>query len=182
MGSNVGAWDRWYRGLDKDDPQPYGDTTTYVIAERHLKRLKVEDWGCGKGWFRSVHVGRYVGVDGSHTPFADITADLVTYRSDPRPSGILLRHVLEHNHQWEQILGNAIASATRRLAIILFTPMSKTGGTVTLGSTRMGDVMVPDLSLPHERILAALSGWETDWSDYTTATQYGRERVYLARR
>ena len=83
----------------------------------------VEDWGCGLGWFRRYisPPREYLGIDGSASPFADIVHDLRTYRSG-KPHGILMRHVLEHNHHWKPILDNAIASFTKGLCLILFTP------------------------------------------------------------
>jgi hypothetical protein len=33
-----------------------------------------------------------------------------------------LRHVLEHSYDWQKILDNAVASFTKRLCIVLFTP------------------------------------------------------------
>jgi hypothetical protein len=48
-------------------------------------------------------------------------ADLTEYVSECE--GIVLRHVLEHSYEWTKILDCAVASFTRRLIVILFTPL-----------------------------------------------------------
>lgn len=112
-------WTPWYLNADKQ--LPYGDTVTYFMAEDWLRGLDVEDWGCGYGWFKNVHYGNYKGIDGTNSRWCDKVEDLRTYKSSS--PGILLRHVLEHNHDWKQVLDNAVASFTKKLCIILFTPL-----------------------------------------------------------
>lgn len=176
--SNVGKWDQWYAGLDPDEPQPYGDTTTYDIAEGFLAGLDVEDWGCGKGYFRTVHHGGYLGIDGSQTPFADKIVNLCAYKS--ATEGILLRHVIEHNDAWEFILVNALMSAEKRIVLVLFTPMVDS---ITI-IARPADIGVPDIAFPHETMMGFFDNfnWTATWEDHATATQYGTERVYLLER
>lgn len=124
--TNLGKWDVWYRHDDGTEPGPYGDTPTYRMGADWLADCDlVEDWGCGKGWLRTLIASeRYRGIDGSCSPHADLIADLAKYRS--RPPGIFMRHVLEHDYRWEQILDNALASFTHRMALILFTPLVDT--------------------------------------------------------
>lgn len=177
--SNTGRWDGWYAGLDADEPQPYGDTVTYDIAAGWLSGLHVEDWGCGKGFFRTlVSPELYTGIDGSKTPFADVITDLCTYTSETE--GILLRHVLEHNERWERILSNALRSASRRIALVLFTPMA--GETREIARTPGLDV--PDISFCHDDLVSrfATEGWSAQFQDYQTNTQYGTERFYRLER
>src|SRR3954447_20891825 len=106
--ANLGKWDTWYAGLS--EPEPYGDVMSYRLAAEWLASCaSIADWGCGKGAFRGfVDADRYVGFDGSSTPFADRVVDLTDfgYASD----GILLRHVIEHDYEWRKILHNAAAS------------------------------------------------------------------------
>ncbi|MCA9069840.1 MAG: hypothetical protein KDA84_12995, partial [Planctomycetaceae bacterium] len=120
---NAGKWNGWYAGVNHS--RPFGKSTTYLRAAEYLQDLdQVEDWGCGLGWFRQyIPPEKYRGIDGSHSNFADHIVDLTTYRSDV--DGILLRHVLEHNYQWKQILQNAIASFKKKLCLILFTPFAE---------------------------------------------------------
>jgi hypothetical protein len=68
--------------------------------------------------------------------------DLVTYRTVA--DGIVLRHVLEHETAWAQLLDNAVTSFTRRLFIAIFTPMA---ATTTLLFTEPGYEHAPVLSL-----------------------------------
>jgi hypothetical protein len=140
--SNLGRWAPWYQGLD-DRPAPYCDTDTYRQAADWLADCAtVEDWGCGKGWFRQFTPGAYLGVDGTASPFADVVADLVTYQSDPRPEGILLRHVIEHEPRWAELLDNALASFTRRLCLIVFTPLAAETHQIAW----LDELGVPDIS------------------------------------
>lgn len=115
----LNKWAAWY--ADDAEQVPYGGDLSYQLAADWLDGLDVEDWGCGLGWYRLHHRGGYVGVDGTATRWCDVHADLATYRSTA--GGVLLRHVLEHNHQWADILDNAAATATRRLCIVVFTPL-----------------------------------------------------------
>ncbi len=114
--SNVGLWHDWNAGAD---PAPYSDSLTYELGAQFLESCSlVEDWGCGRGWMkqRVEALGcSYRGVDGSPSPFASIWADLVHYHSVV--PGIFMRHVLEHNRDWPEILDNAVGSFTRRMAI-----------------------------------------------------------------
>ncbi len=166
----LGTWSPWYSHLDP--PKPYGDQQTYHVAEQWLAGLDVEDWGCGYGWYRTIHTGGYLGVDG--TPgYADIVTDLVNYRSET--PGLLLRHVLDHNPLWLDILTNAAASCTHTLVVILFVPPTTDDTTQLVGWNRQ--LGVPDLALPHDTITDILP----EWVDYRTDTQHGVERVYVRR-
>jgi hypothetical protein len=167
----TGRWSPWYN--QPDPPRPYGDTTTYRIAEQWLAGLPVEDWGCGYGWYKTIHDGDYLGIDG--TPgYADIVTDLVTYRSET--PGLLLRHVLDHNVDWYDILTNAADSCTHTLVVILFVPPTRDDTTTLIGWNRQ--LGVPDLALPHDTI----ADYCPEWVDYRTDTQHGTERVYVRRR
>jgi hypothetical protein len=177
--SNLGKWDDWYKGLQpgQENIALYGEALTYRMAAAFLADAKdVEDWGCGKGGFRLFCQGRYKGVDGSHTPYADQIADLCTYRSSPE--GILLRHVLEHNYDWEKILHSAIQSFRKKLCIVLFTPFA-TGATTEIAHNRHLGVDVPDLSLSQAEIERHLHGlrWRL-FKDLATKSQYKVEHVY----
>jgi hypothetical protein len=62
--------------------------------------------------------------------------------------GILLRHVLDHNWCWEQILQNAIASFQKQLAIVIWLPMTA-GETIQVDTNFLG---TPDLRIPADRL------------------------------
>jgi hypothetical protein len=171
----LGLWDRWYQDLV--EPAPYGDTTTYHLGADWLKDCEtVEDWGCGKGWLRTlIEPGRYVGVDGSVTPFADVVADLAEYRS--ATPGLFMRHVLEHNDRWADILDNAAASFTQRMALIIFTPLVRHTRQIAWSD----DPGVPDIAF---NLSDLTNRFGCDWTHETLATntQYGAETVFrLAR-
>lgn len=158
-------------------PWPYGDETTYVKAMEFLADCAiVEDWGCGTGYARKYANGsKYIGVDGSKSRFCDVVADLRAYRSGP--DGILIRHVLEHNHDWRRILENAVASFRKKLAIVIFTPFSE--GTVQI-ATNWSDI--PDLSFRRQDLLDVFAGNPYTEETLETGTQYGKEHVFLVRR
>lgn len=175
--TNIGRWEAVY--ADVSEPSPYGDDTTYRIAADFLRRCRtVEDWGCGRGWFRGFlppDCG-YVGVDGSHSPFAERIADLETYRTTCE--GLLLRHVLEHNRGWRGILDNALASFTRRLALILFTPLAES----EVELARCGRTGAPDISLPEAELRQRLADFDVVTRDMRSRTHYGAETALLVTR
>lgn len=119
--SNVGRWDRTYAG--HLEPRPYSPTATYALGAEWLTGLDIEDWGCGLGWMRTlVPPERYRGIDGSRSKFADEVVDLAEYRS--ATPGLFMRHVLEHNTNWQRVLDNALASFTERMFLVIFTPLA----------------------------------------------------------
>src|SRR5665213_1564617 len=111
--SSVGLWDRHY-GL-ANETAPYGDSRTYQLAADWVASCdSVEDWGCGLGWLRKfISEEAYLGVDGSHSPFADVIDDIATRQTSCE--GLVMRHVIEHNYNWADILDNAVNSFTKRL-------------------------------------------------------------------
>jgi hypothetical protein len=173
--SNKGKWDRWCQGLR--EVQAYGDTVTYEMGGEFLRDCSVvEDWGAGKGWFKKfVPQGRYRGIDGSHTPFAEKIVDLVEYTSVV--PGIYMRHVLEHNYQWQFILANALRSFTERMVLVLFTPLSDTTHEIAYAD----DPGVPDISFSLEELLDIFktAGLKVEYQTLETATQYGVETVFF---
>jgi hypothetical protein len=145
--SNLGKWDPWFEGVR--DHRPFGDVQSYEKAARFLEDQQlVEDWGCGLAWFKQlIGPGRYRGVDGSKSAFADIITDLTDYTSSP--DGILMRHVLEHNHSWEKVLCNALGSFRRKMCLIFFTPFHEATGFTH------EQQMAPGKSVPYYRFAKA---------------------------
>jgi hypothetical protein len=172
----TGEWDRWNGQVV--EPSPYADTETYRIGADWLRDCdRVEDWGCGRGWLRTlVDADRYFGIDGSASPHADLHADLTCYLS--RTSGLFMRHVLEHNYDWALILDNAVASFTERMALILFTPLVDR----TLPIAVNPDIGVPDIAFAEKDLLPHFDGTLVERLDLTTSAQYGVETVYLLER
>ena len=91
-------WNSWYKDLKKEDIGSfrYSDTVTYQLGYDFLKDCSnIEDWGCGTGGFKRFftkeNANKYIGIDGSITPFSDIKADLTQYTS--KVDGIFMRHI-----------------------------------------------------------------------------------------
>jgi hypothetical protein len=178
----LGKWDAWYANLTKKDEGAfrYGDTETYALAAGFLHDVDVvEDWGCGLAGFRRFYHGTYLGVDGSHTPCADVIADLVTYTS--YVAGIVMRHVLEHNYEWERVLDNAVQSFRDKLCVILFTPL-QVGPTIEIAHNRDHGVDVPDLAFNREQLEKHLVGLKYHHTVLKTNTGYGEETIYYIER
>jgi len=175
--SNAGRWNDWYRGETREEPASYGSVETYELGHMFLKSCQsIEDWGCGRGYMRTLcDPNVYVGIDGSETPHADIVQDLTTRLSSPE--GIFMRHVLEHNEDWRIVLDNAVASAKRKLCIVLFTPLAETTHQIA-----WNDIGVPDISFEWNDIVQPMARKFTNiWSsNLSTDTQYGQETIFYA--
>jgi hypothetical protein len=172
--SNAGKWDSVYR--NSPEPQPFGDPLTYEKAARFLGNLAtVEDWGCGWAWFRRYlnDFIRYTGIDGSASPFADRVADLTQYTSEVE--GILVRHVLEHNVAWAEILDNALRSFTKRMVLVLATPFADVTHVVRYDRA----VGVPVIAFAKTDLVRRFAGlrWTLD-ENLRTDTQHGVEHVF----
>jgi hypothetical protein len=159
-------------------PAFYADSTTYLMAAAFLADVEeVEDWGCGGGGFRRFCISpRYIGLDGSKTPYADKIVDLCTYRSTA--AGIMMRHILEHNYEWEKVLDAALQSFQKKFCLILFTPF--VAQTKAIADNRRYGIDVPDLAFKREDIERHLNG--VNWrliQDIRTQSQYGVEHVYF---
>lgn len=174
--SMLGKWDKWYKNIKTMGSFRYGDTITYKLAADFLADIsEVEDWGCGTGGFKRFYKGKYTGIDGSANPFVDKIADLREYRS--KIDGIVMRHVLEHNHDWKEVLTNAIASFNKKLCIIIFTPFSE-DGTKIIGNDSKYGVDVPHISFAKKDIENYLEGLEWRMESHKTKTYFGLEYIY----
>ena len=173
--SNVGKW-VWYQ--NEQNHVPYGDGLTYRLGAEFLKDCAtVEDWGCGT-CFMSTQLDpkiQYTGLDGTHSKFVSNPVDLVTHRSQVKPDGLFMRHVLEHNYDWNPILKNAVASFGRKFVLVLFTPINTTG-TYTMQTNP--EIGVPDLSFNLTDILNELTGLKFNVEELQTHTQYGVEYIF----
>lgn len=171
--SMLGKWDKLYKNTKH--VKFYGDTRTYRLAGEFMKNMaEVEDWGCGTGGFRKFYSGKYTGIDGSANPFVDKIVDLRTYRSSV--DGIVMRHVLEHNYDWELILRNALASFKKKFCFIIFTPFVERTGEIA--HNKKFGVDVPDIAFNKGHIEAALYGLRWRMESHKTNTQYGTEHIY----
>ena len=173
--SMLGKWDFWYKNIGHMSSFRYGNTITYQMAEDFLKGLDVEDRGCGTGAFKRLHLGGYLGIDGSKTPFVDKLVDLRKYKSNV--DGIMMRHVLEHNLEWEKVLENTISSFKRKFCLVIFTPFST--HTKVIAQNKKHGVDVPDISFSKKDIERHFKGLSFRLEEnIKTKTGYGAEHVY----
>jgi len=162
----------------------YSDDETAKKGAAFLSDVDIiEDWGCGWGGFKTFLLPHqtYVGVDGSVTPAADKIVDLEEYSSEVE--GIYLRHVLEHNQGWKNVLANAAKSFTKKLVIVLFTPLQEETQIIQeyKNWNGTGQTMV-DIGFAIEDILQYLEGFEVTTETVETPTQYGMETVIYVKR
>lgn len=152
---------------------PYGDETSYQKAISFLDGPYIlEDWGCGVAWARKfVTRARYIGLDGSWSLHCDQIVDLRKYRSEA--AAILMRHLLDHNWDWELILENALASYKKKLCIIFFTPWGES--TRSIGTSFE---TIPDISFKKDEVLEKLRGHSYTEESIQSATQYGIEHLF----
>jgi len=156
------------------EPQAYGDDTTYELGFAWLADCDlVEDWGCGTAYGRRFRSGAYKGIDGSVSRFADLITDLRTYRS--QADGIFMRHVLEHNHDWRQILAGALESFRRRFVLVIYTPLGDETRVLTHGA-------IPDISFARGDLTGYLAPFLAEEHSLTTDTWYGSETVFCCER
>lgn len=173
----MGAWDAHHGTLA--EPRPYGAVSYGMIAAWVASCPDVEDWGCGGGGLAGALAPgqRYVGVDGSRSPFASVRADLRVYRSDA--CAVVLRHVLEHNDEWAAILTNAVASFGARLAVVLFTPLVEETR-VMFREPDYGNV--PVIAFRLEDLAVFLAGVDYTVETIRSDTVFGVETLILASR
>jgi hypothetical protein len=161
----------------------YADPLTAKKAAAFFKHpdiKTIEDWGCGYGGFKKF-IGfrqKYIGVDGSQTKYADKLVDLETYRS--KVDAVHLRHVLEHNPNWEKILDNALASFTKRMVLTIFTPFGDETRILTEYPDFSGaEVVMVDIAFKRDDIVSRFAKLEwTSEEDLKTKTQYNVEHIF----
>ena len=176
--NNVGKWNDWYKDLNSEPGSfRYGETGTYQLSADFLNDCKdVEDWGCGAGGFLRF-MPNAIGVDGSDTPFAKKKfINLREYVN--KVEGIHIRHVFEHNYNWKDILENALKSATKKLAITMFIPLSNE--TIELSHNLPHGVDVPDLSISEKEFMSIVEKYnplKITRKLYDTPTGYGKEET-----
>jgi hypothetical protein len=165
-------WTNWYRTASI--PRPFGDTLMYHVAENYLYGKSVEDWGCGFAWFKHIHHGPYIGIDGAaYNWCADLTTNLEGYTS--KSEAIFMRGVLEHNETWAAILTNALSSAEKDFVLVVTTPEGK-GEAVSL----IGESGIPNIALPWEIMETMMHnfGWKYVRMTYPTHSAFGYETIW----
>jgi hypothetical protein len=178
--SNVGRWQSYY---DARGPAPFAFDASPVFAigaEWLAGCASVADWGCGGGWLSTlVGPDRYIGVDGSKTAAVTVVADLADYHGCSE--GIFIRHVLEHDYRWSQILDNALEAFDKRMVLVLFTPWHD-GDDDTVQLRWEAGFEVPTLAFRRDVIEARLERFVWDLVEVPSPAAYGLERVFLIER
>jgi len=173
-------WNDWYKDLNNMSSFRYGNTETYQLGYDFLKTCdKIEDWGCGSGGFKlffNDNPTKYIGIDGSDTPFSDLKNDLILYNSNV--DGIFMRHVLEHNYEWKKILENACKSFNKKMCLILFTPF--TNETKEIAHNLKHGVDVPDISFNKNDLIEFFEKYNIIYNLLTieTNTGYNIEHIF----
>lgn len=168
----VGAWN-----YDQVDKFYYGDDTSYKKGIAFLDgHGAIEDWGCGFAHAKTfVKESRYVGIDGSSINYADKIVDLRTYTSET--DCIFMRHVLEHNYDWREILANAVASFKKRMVLIIFTPLAETTRQIAT-SQILTSSTVPDISFRKDDLTDFFNHCKYAEELLATDTQYKTEHIF----
>lgn len=171
---------------------PYGDIGTgrsavYELAAAFLADCaSIEDWGCGRGWFRQFVTVPYKGIDygvdlmEAHNDFVDEYADLRDYVGNAQ--GIFMRAVLEHNLDWRSILANAMRSFSRKLCLVIFTPFSDETHPIAWDDRDRYAEPVPDMSFRLEDITDHFAGLDWYQERIENQSQYGEETLFYVTR
>jgi hypothetical protein len=169
----MGAWSDSARRANPDE-----EFVTHQAGMAWLEGCAtIEDWGCGMGYARQfAGNAAYKGIDGSPGEFVDVVDDLRTRSSSP--DGILMRHVIEHNVDWHQVLTSAVASFRNRMSLVIFTPFSDE--TQVIPGTEGN--MVPDISFAKGDLTAFFPGLLDHEASFKTRTQYGAEHIFFLAR
>jgi hypothetical protein len=170
-----------YRYQEGQDVFPFGDDVTYRMGLGWLYEecRDVQDWGCGPAYGRRFCPpgSRYLGVDGSpeSAGLADVVCELTAWKPDPRPQGVFMRHVLEHNEfGWKDVLAHALESFTRRFCLVVFTPFTP-GGTCRLRPP--GDPYC-DLAFNFEELTGQMEEFRWRAQAVPSRTQYESEVLF----
>jgi hypothetical protein len=170
MENNVGKWDNWAWDDHLSD-------ISMINGAKFLEDCEiVEDWGTGNGEFKKCRKNA-IGVDGSNTPGADKKyVDLVTYISET--DGIFLRHVLEHNYEWDKILHNALKSAKKKICIVMFIPFS-IDKTYKTSEDAIG---VPNLSISKKEFNDILKEYQVEYYSENIFNSAFQEIIYIIKK
>jgi len=152
-------------------PFPYGEQTSYKLGLAFLDGYgDIEDWGCGTAFANAlITKSNYIGIDITPSVFVDKIVDLETYKSSV--DCIFMRHVLEHNHNWDKILQNAVNSFKKRMVLVLFTPLVEV-------THKLNDN--PDYSFKLEDIVIYIANAQAKYTmeKINSQTQYGVEYLF----
>jgi hypothetical protein len=120
-------------------------------------------------------------LDGSNTGYQDKIADLINYKSDV--DCVYIRHILEHNDEYEKILNNGLQSFKKVLILILFTPLSNSASTV-LNTIQLSGYTIPDISFNESEIISIIERNNCRYEKIefsNSLTQYNVETIFIVK-
>lgn len=178
----TGLWNHLYSSYN-GPREVYDDDFTMRKGAAFLNTpdIKIiEDWGCGLGGFKN-YVGehqQYIGIDGSDTPYVDKKVDLEEYTT--KVDAIFMRHVLEHNPNWEKILKNAISSFVKRMVLIIFTPFVEKSQIIKhYPNYANSNITMVDIAFKKEDIIRYFSAVNmSSEENIETKSQYKFEHIF----
>ena len=187
--SRLNLWNNFWNGRNPSK-EAYTDnniTMEFSISILEKEDIKdLEDWGCGncvfKEYCKKLENIKYIGVDGSNTGYQDKVADLTNYKSDV--DCIYIRHILEHNHEYEKILNNGLQSFKKVLILILFTPFSD-DETKVINSGELSGYTIPDISFKKDELISIIEKNNCTYEKMeisNTHTQYQVENIFIIKR
>ena len=83
-----------------------------------------------------------------------------------------MRHVLEHNHNWSNILANAVNSFKKRMVLIIFTPFTDKTRQIAKSTD------IPDISFRKEDLTEFFKQFKYTEESLETDTQYKTEHIF----
>ena len=154
---NRGKWNAWYRGLSSRATATLRECGYLSHSGRIPGRRRA---GRGLGLRNGRLLARlpYASMSASTAATRRLPAASPTFApTGPTAEGILIRHVLEHNYDWETDSGRARSNPFgRSCASILFTPFA--AETTELSHNREVGIDAPNLSLARADIEAHFDG------------------------
>lgn len=183
--SRMGMWDSFFSASTETSSDVEDVTIRMAAAFLGVREVRlVEDWGCGHSR-TSQYLGKhqqYSGIDGSTSTSAGQICALENLKSNA--DGILMRHVLEHNPNWEAILDNALSSFRIRMVLILFTPFQPTTRAISEYKNWAGSgSSMWDIGFARDDITGRFRRLKwTSLEGLPTNTQYGVEHMFFLMR
>jgi hypothetical protein len=172
---------KWDHSKVEDACYSDPDCESYKRAREFLGD-SVEDWGCGTAWAKQ-YFANYRGIDGSYHKNVNEVVDLVHYTSSV--DNILLRQVVEANHEWKQIIENAKKSFKKKLCLIIYTPFAEETTVNSLhtpvradGSKMTGEE-IPEIFFKRQDILDCFLVEEYKVREEEIATRQGYNRDWI---
>lgn len=186
-------WETWWPRLYAGDglPSPYvaDDGASYIRAGAYLSGPgEVWEWGCATTWGKRFIGAPYQGFDGS----TDVErwgghggVDLRTFRPEVAPPKAIMRHVLEHNWEWRDILRNFMQTGFTELAVLILFIPPEVGDDRDNPEWRFDD-LVPALTIDDTDLAAILTDDPnvTVWRDdmFTRCEPVDHEVLYFMER